>query len=381
MDRVLDVRRHPDGIRERPCAGGHPAAPAERRARPPRPGAAEPGRRRRPVTRRRRRDRHPRHGREGAAAPRADRGAGAGRRHRDAADRRRPRRAAGGPPVARCARRRDGAHAALRPRVHAARRRRASRPRRHPGPPRRAHRGQRALRAVRVPTRAQRDHADEHPRRRPAPPALAHGRVRPRHAPGQRRAGGCEPRRAGTARVDPASEPLRHVGGGHPGAGRPVRSRLRQPSPRALHGDGVGCPQGGRGPGRPGRPRRCDTPCRELPARAALRRGGRRAALTRARSRDRLHLRARLPRDGGGAVLRRGAADRAAPRWAPTLGQASRSHGGGPASRATRAGTRSRRSGTGWTPTGASRTSHLDRVLGACLSAPSTPDPASPARR
>ena len=77
---------------DRDRAGRHPAARPQRRARAPRPVAAQHGRHRRADPGRRDLDRHPRHRRGRGRAVRAGRGARAGHRHRRAAPGRRPTR-------------------------------------------------------------------------------------------------------------------------------------------------------------------------------------------------------------------------------------------------------------------------------------------------
>ena len=165
----------------------------------------------------------------------------------------------------------------------------------------------------------------------------------------------------------PRAQPLRRRRGDAPRARRSLPPRLRQPAARALHGDGVRDPAGPRGGGRAGGEGDPRAPPGLLPARAALRRRGRRIPLAHLRARQRLRGRPRLRRHAvGGAVPGgRDAAERLG--RATALGQALVPGARPSWRRATRAGARGRPRGRSSTPTACSRTGGRSGCSGRCV--------------
>src|SRR3954469_23924177 len=176
---------------------------------------------------------------------------------------------------------------------------------------RRARRRQRPLRAVHLPALAAGADPDQQPHGRARLAATRAARLGPGHRARQPCLRAGQPPRAPRPARDPRPQPLRGtVGVAARARGRVLRG-VRQPAARALRGDGVRAAAGTRRRGGPRVPRDPRAPLRLVPDRAALLGGGRRAALARARTRNRVRggarlrghaLRGAVPRGRGGAA-------------------------------------------------------------------------------
>ena len=174
---------------------------------------------------------------------------------------------------------------------------------------RRARREQRALRVLLVPAHDQLlDEAEQPDDRRPdAAPALEG--VPERHHHVERRVRRCVQGRQAPSGDDPDADAEARRARRRTDPPRvPQRSRLHQPAPRPVLGDGVRDPARARTRGDRGHPQadRRERLQHQLPDRGARRRAGRHPAVAGARPRHLLHRRPPVQGDGLQAVLPRG---------------------------------------------------------------------------
>ena len=177
------------------------------------------------------------------------------------------------------------------------------------GDARRPRRRQRPLRAVHVPALADRADPHQQPHRRAAHAAA--GRAREwlqRRRARQPRVRAPQPRRARASRGRSRASTGSPAAAPRSASGSTVLRRLRQPAARALRGDGVRAAARARRRGDARRARDPRAPPGLVPDRAALLGRRRRAALARARARDRVRRGPRVR--GHGLRARRSARSR-----------------------------------------------------------------------